>query len=107
MYTGPTESKPKPSRPALQSCNGQLPAQIKAKDMVATQQAERDAEQRVRVMVVGTRVRSHKHFSDWLNSEEPMSKLRSPGRHYSSLSHCAARREGSSEGNRFIEDDQL
>ena len=62
-----------------------------------------------RVMIVGGRVRSHNHFDAWLESEEPIRKLRSPGKHYSSHSHSShlRRTEGSSEGNRFIIDDQL
>jgi hypothetical protein len=64
----------------------------------------------VRVIMVGAQVHSQEHFSSWLDSpEDPMKRMRSPGRHYTSLSRAANARSQnmSSEGNRFILDDEL
>lgn len=66
----------------------------------------------IRVVTVGSRVASQLHFEDWVNGEgKPnTSALRSPGRHYSTLSKTkrrTPRKTCVSEGNRFILNDDL
>ena len=62
-----------------------------------------------RIMMVGSRVHSTKHFTEWLNSDQPNCHVRSPSKHYSSYSRMTPDRRFmcASEGNRFICDDAL
>eukprot|EP00048_Salpingoeca_helianthica_P018612 m.242561 g.242561 ORF g.242561 m.242561 type:complete len:155 (-) comp25857_c0_seq1:244-708(-) len=64
----------------------------------------------LRVVMVGAQVHSQEHFSRWLGeSEDPMKSVRSPSRHYTSMSRSTRMRSynSCSEGNRFILDDEL
>lgn len=64
-----------------------------------------------RIVSVGSRVTSQRHFEEWLNSPEPFHKLRSPGKHYASHARQRGARSANlgtaSEGNRFIRNDML
>ena len=69
--------------------------------------------QQARLVTVGARVQSHKHFHQWLDSPcDMVGKARSPGKHYTSVGRRLASHDGKieglwSEGNRFIVDKDL